>query len=108
VAFPFFFLLASYGGMAPLAFVGFAIGISSGSLVLTWLYYRSGQSILAVAVWHASSNMAAATAASSGTVAAVASMLVVVQAILLLRYDERARTRSGRSIIGPPPAGART
>jgi len=94
--------------MAPFAFVGFAIGIASGSLVLTWLYYQSGQSILAVAVWHASYNMAAATAASSGTVAAFASMLVIVQAILLLRYDQRARTRSERSIIGPVPDRART
>jgi membrane protease YdiL (CAAX protease family) len=104
---PFFLLLASYGGMAPFAFVDFAIGIASGSLILTWLYYQSGQSILAVAVWHASYNMAAATAAASGTVATVASMLVIVQAILLLRSDERARTRNGRSIIGPPPTRSR-
>lgn len=87
---PFFFLIASYRGSGPFMFVGFLIAIASGSVVLTWLYYGSGQSILAVAVWHATYNMAAATAASSGMVTAVASALVIAQAVLLIRRDARA------------------
>lgn len=98
---PFFFLLTGYRGFAPFALVGFVIGIAAGSVVATWLYYGSGQSILAVAMWHAAYNMAAGTAASSGTVAAVASALVIVQAILLLRLDDRARRHRMRPILGP-------
>ena len=51
---PFFFLLTGYRGFGAFQFVGFVIGIVAGSVVATWLYYGSGQSILAVAVWHAS------------------------------------------------------
>lgn len=98
---PFFFLLESYREFGPFTLVGFLIGITAGSVVLTWLYFGSGQSVTAVAIWHASYNMAAATAASAGTVAAVVSALVIVQAILLLRRDERRRRQGGRGVLDP-------
>jgi uncharacterized protein len=41
--------------------------------VLTSLYNGTGGSILAVAVWHASYNLAAATTAADGIIAAIAS-----------------------------------
>jgi hypothetical protein len=53
-----------------------------------WLYYGSGQSILAVAVWHAAYDMP--TAGSSGTIAAIVSTLVIIQAIALGRLHQRA------------------
>ena len=97
---PYFFLLSSYRGFAPFTLVGFAIGIASGSVVLTWLYYQSGQSILAVAVWHATCNIA--TAGSSGTIAAVVSALVIAQAIVLTRMHHNARKHRTRGVLGPP------
>ena len=99
-----FFLLASYRGIAPFAVVGFGIGILAGSIVATWLYYGSGQSVLAVAIWHASYNMASGTAASSGAVAAVASALIIAQAVVLLRLHEQASRRGLPPVLGP--AGA--
>ena len=53
--------------------VGFTIGIVSGSVVLTWVYYGAGQSILAVTVWHAAYDMA--TSGTSGTIQAIVSAL---------------------------------
>jgi membrane protease YdiL (CAAX protease family) len=99
---PLFFLLASYRTIAPFAVVGFGIGILSGSVVATWLYYGTRQSVLAVAIWHASYNMAAATAASSGTVAAVASALIILQAALLIRRHEHAQRHGLPPVLGPP------
>ncbi|MEO8967082.1 MAG: CPBP family intramembrane glutamic endopeptidase [Solirubrobacteraceae bacterium] len=97
---PYFLLLSSYRGFGPFTLVGFSIGIASGSVVLTWLYYRSGQSILAVAVWHATYNMA--TAGSSATIAAVVSALVIAQAIVLIRMHHDARQHGQRGVLGPP------
>lgn len=80
----------------------FALGC--GSIVLTWLYNRTGGSILACAIWHGLFNMATATVAASGTLAGVTSALVIVQAIVLLRLELRARKRGGTSVIGPRAA----
>jgi membrane protease YdiL (CAAX protease family) len=91
---PLFFLLASYRGIAPFAIVGFLISIASGSIVASWLYYGSGESVAAVAVWHGAYNIAAATAASSGMVAGIASALVIGQALLLTRQ------RRARELLG--------
>jgi membrane protease YdiL (CAAX protease family) len=99
---PFFFLLASYRGFAPLGLVGFAIGIASGSVVAAWLYYGAGESVLAVAVWHAAYNMAVATAASSGMVAALVSALVIVQAVVVARSLDRGQLP--RPIHSSPPS----
>jgi CAAX protease family protein len=103
---PFFFLLASYRGFGPLELVGFLIGITSGSIVLTWLYNGSGGSILAVAVWHTLYNLTTATTAGEGIVAPVVSTLVIVLAVVLVRHELRARRQGRRPLLGPPPPRA--
>jgi hypothetical protein len=101
---PYFFLVSSYRGFGPFTLVGFTIGIMAGSVVLTWLYYGSGQSILAVAVWHAVYDMA--TFGSSGSVQALVSALVIAQAILLLRAPTVTRPR-GQARKAPRPRASR-
>ena len=96
---PYFFLVSSYRGFGPFTLVGFTIGIVAGSVVLTWLYYGSGQSILAVAVWHAAYDMA--TSGSSGTIPAIVSALVIAQAIVLWRLHGRSLKHGSRPVLGP-------
>jgi len=72
--------------------------------VATWLYNRTGGSILAVVAWHGIYNVAAETRAATGgpgTMAAVVSALIIVQAIVLVRREQRARRLGERSVLGP-------
>jgi hypothetical protein len=74
-------------------------GLACGSIVLTWLYNGTGQSILACAVWHGLFNITTATAAASGTIAAVTSTFVIIQAFVLLGFELRARKRGETSVL---------
>lgn len=64
---------------------GWIVGLMAGAVVLGWLYERAEFSLLVVALFHTSLNLASATAATEGIPAAVTSMVVVVWAVLLLR-----------------------
>ena len=96
---PLFFILASYGDFGPLVVPGFFIGLTAGAIVLTSLYNRTGGSILVVAVWHASYNLAAATTAVDGLIAAIATTCVIVWAVSLVL-----RERAGQPALGYPGA----
>src|SRR5438309_11798407 len=85
----------------PAGYVGFVFGLACGSIVLTWLYNGSGDSILACVVWHGLYNLATGTAAATGTFQAATSAFVYVQALLLVGLELRARRRKETSILGP-------
>lgn len=80
---PTFWLDTGLRGFAPLMVPGWLVGLAAGTVVMGWLYERSG-SLFVVALFHASLNMASATEGTR-TVAAVPAALVMVWAIVLLR-----------------------
>jgi membrane protease YdiL (CAAX protease family) len=98
---PLFLTVTTYRDFAPLAYLGFVFGLACGSIVLTWLYNRTGGSVLACSIWHGLFNVATATAAASGTIAAVVSTMVIVQAIVLVRVDRRAHKSGSASVLDP-------
>jgi membrane protease YdiL (CAAX protease family) len=106
---PQFFLLQSYEDFSIPMIPVFLVGLVGGSVVLTWLYNRSGSSILAVAVWHGLYNATGATGAASmmsGLLQAAIWTYVVVLAAVLLVLERRAHTASRPSVIGPRRSGS--
>lgn len=99
-------VVETYRDFGPVQVAGMVLGLTCGAFVLTWLYNRSGGSILLVVVWHGLYNTVAATEAAAGALAAVVSMLVVAQAAVLLVLEARARRAGRPSILDPRPSVA--
>lgn len=100
---PYLAVLSTYRDLGSMQYAGFVFGLGCGSVVLTWLYNRSGASILIVAVWHGTFNMfGGATNATQGTIAAVVSTAIMIQALILIGLELRARKQGSASILGPP------
>jgi membrane protease YdiL (CAAX protease family) len=98
---PQFFVIATYRDFGPVQYVGMFLGLTSGAVVLTWLYNRSGSSILLVIVWHGLYNFVSGTQAATGLLAAVVSTLVMIQGVVLIVLELRARRRGRPSVLGP-------
>jgi membrane protease YdiL (CAAX protease family) len=81
---PMFFVLGTFKAFTPGTMVAWLIGLTAGSILLTWLYDGSGRSILLVAVWHTAFNYTSATPATTGVVAAISSTLVMVAAVAIV------------------------
>lgn len=60
--------------------IGWLVGLTAGSVVLTFLYQQSRHSVLLVAAWHIAFNLASATEATAGVVAAISSTVVMAAA----------------------------
>lgn len=98
---PQFWVIATYRDLAPAGYVGMFLGLACGAVVLTWLYNRSGGSILLVAVWHGLYNVVSGTQAATGMLAAVVSTLIMIQGIVLVVLEVRARRHGRPSVLGP-------
>ncbi|MGB7980156.1 MAG: hypothetical protein WCF36_05120 [Candidatus Nanopelagicales bacterium] len=59
------------------------VGLTAGSVFLTWMYHGTGRSIALVALWHTCFNLVTATTAGNGAPAAAASTVVMVVAVLI-------------------------
>lgn len=104
---PQFWVIGTYRDFAAVQYAGMFLGLVCGAVVLTWLYNRSGGSILLVAVWHGLYNLVSGTQAAAGILAAVVSTLIMIQGIVLIVLEVRARRHGRPSVLGPreqPPA----
>ena len=102
---PQFWVIATYRDFAPVGFVTMLVGLTAGAVVLTWLYNRSGGSVLLVIVWHGVYNFVGATQASVTAPAVSASVwtFITLHGVLLVVLELRARRRGLPSVIGPRP-----
>jgi uncharacterized protein len=98
---PQFLVIAAYRDFSPVQYVGMFLGLICGAVILTWLYNRSGGSILLVIVWHGLYNFVSGTQAATGLLAAVVTTLVMVQGVVLIVLELRARRRGQPSVLGP-------
>lgn len=97
---PFFFILSTYTGFNAMTLVMFPLGLTSGAVILTWLYNHTGRSILAVALWHTLYNMAVATAGATDLIQGIVTAAVMVAATVLVAAEILVQHRSGRSVLG--------
>ncbi|MEP6797764.1 MAG: type II CAAX endopeptidase family protein [Lapillicoccus sp.] len=101
---PMFWLVDTFRSMGPVMVAGWVLGLGCGAVVLTWLYNRSGGSILLVATWHATYNLISGTRAATGLLAAASTTLVIVLALALVGLEIRGTRRGSPTILGPRPA----
>jgi membrane protease YdiL (CAAX protease family) len=98
---PMFFVVSNFRSFDAPILAGWIIGLFCGAVVLTWLYNRSGGSILLAAVWHATYNIISGTGAAKGLLAAASTTLVIVLALTLIGLELRANRHGGRTVLGP-------
>lgn len=75
---PVFFLNTAMTALIGPALIGWLVGLFFGAFVLSYLYFVSGRSILAVALWHTAYNLSVAVPAAKGLPAAIISSLVML------------------------------
>jgi uncharacterized protein len=97
---PHFFVVGTYRDFGPVQYVGMLLGLTCGTVVLTWVYNGSGGSILLAIVWHSVYNFVSATEATAGAIAAVVTTLIMVQGVVLIALDLHAKRRGRPSVLG--------
>lgn len=102
---PQFFYVQTFKDFPPVMIPIWVYGLFCGAVVMTWLYNRSGGSVLVVAIFHSLFNLTGGTEAASeqsGVLSMVLYFYVVLVAIYLLRAEHRANA-VGLTVIGNAP-----
>lgn len=99
---PTFGVIQTYREMTPPMIVfGFLLGLTCGSVVLANIGNRTGGSVLAAALWHATYNLTAATSAGGGFISGFTTTCVLLWAIVAVVLELRRGRRS--SVLAVPP-----
>lgn len=83
---PTFWLDTGLRDFPPAMIPGWLIGMVAGAVVLGWMYEHARSSIVIVALFHATVNLASATEGTA-SVAALPSVVIIVWAVLILRRE---------------------
>jgi membrane protease YdiL (CAAX protease family) len=88
---PLFCVVGNFRALGLGGSVGWVIGLTAGSVFLTWMYTGARHSILIVALWHTAFNLSTATDAAKGVSAAATSTVVMIAAgvIVLVWWRQR-------------------
>lgn len=90
LALPAFGVIQICRGMTiPMIPGGFLFGLACGSLVLARVAHKTGGSVLAAALWHATCNLTSATSAGGGFIASFTTTCVMLWALVLLALEWR-------------------
>lgn len=81
---PAFLYLPSYMKLGPSVLPMFALGVTAGSVFLTWLYNGSKGSLLMAILWHGAYNYVTASPESDQFVTAVVSTAPIVWAVVVI------------------------
>lgn len=98
---PTFGVIQTYREMTPPMIVfGFLLGLTCGSIVLANVANRTGGSVLAASLWHATYNFTAATTAGGGIVSGITTACVMIWALILVAAEWR--RPADRSVLLAP------
>lgn len=85
----------------PAIAIGWALGLTCGSILFAWLFNSANGSILIVAVWHGCFNFITASDAGNGVLAAVVSTLVMVWAVAVIFWLKPQNLSSHSKVVIP-------
>ncbi|MCS6835696.1 MAG: CPBP family intramembrane metalloprotease [Anaerolineae bacterium] len=88
---PFFFYKDNFIALGIGGFVGYLVSIMMGSILLSWLYRSSGDSILIAALWHGLFDFVSASPIAEGAGSAVISGVVILWVIVIVRRAARSQ-----------------
>jgi membrane protease YdiL (CAAX protease family) len=99
---PLFGITATYRAMPAVGFVGFFFSMLTASCLLAWLYLRSRASILVVAVFHASFDIATTTPTTTALIPSLMGAVITLASLAVIPSLARTRRaelrdRAGRS-----------
>lgn len=102
---PLFGITATYRAMPAIGFVGFALSMVAGALVLAWLYLHSRGSILVVAVFHAAFDITITTPSTTTLIPTLMGAVITIAALAVIPSLARARHTDlfGGAVARPRP-----
>lgn len=81
---PAFFYRPGYAAMGPGLVVGWLLSLATGAIVLTWLFNRTGSSLLAVSLFHGATDVVFTSPAAQGAVQSAIGFILIAGAVALV------------------------